>query len=230
MAALKKAVSKITAWSFSRLQDYRKCPAFAKYKHVDKIKEPGNAAMDRGSAIGKLVELFVKDRRGSDKAPLEIAAFAAEFLELRKRRAVTEEQWAFDRDWNEVDWFDAAAWLRVKTDIYSLNLESNTLLVVDVKTGKVREEHLEQLKLYALGAFLKFPTVAYVDVRLWYLDGGVEVPEEPKVYSREELSTLKTYWLKETKAMLADTRFAPKPSGLCQYCHFSASKGGPCEY
>ena len=225
------AVQKIEAWSFSRLQDYRKCALFAKYKHVDKLKEPGNAAMDRGSAIGKMVEDFIKVSGNASRKPAsEIAAFGAEFLELRKRKASCEDQWAFDKEWNEVDWFAKDAWLRVKTDIYSFDLASNTLLVVDVKTGKVREEHLEQLKLYALGAFLKFPTAAFVDVRLWYLDGGIEVPAEPKVYSRAELPALKVYWLKETKGMLADTRFAPKPGYGCKYCFFSKAKQGPCQY
>jgi len=219
---------KITAWSFSRLQDYRKCPQFAKYKHVDKLKEPGNKAMDRGSMIGKAAEDFIL---GRIKVCIpELKEFEAEFLELRKRKASVEEQWAFDKDWGEVDWFAPDAWLRVKTDIYSFNLKANTLLVVDNKTGKIREEHLEQLKLYALGGFLKFPTVEFVDVRLWYLDHGVEVPAEPKVYSRAELPALKAYWLKETKPMLADVRFSPKPSSNCRYCFFSKAKNGPCEY
>lgn len=226
--APEKITGKITAWSFSRLQDYRSCARKAYYKHVAKLKEPGNAAMDRGSAIGKMAEDFI---RGTLKVcPPEVAAFKEEFLELRKRKATTEEQWAFDKDWNEVDWFAAEAWLRVKTDIHSFDLKSNTLIVIDNKTGKIREEHLEQLKLYALGGFLKFPTVEFVDVRLWYLDQAAEVPEEPKVYSRSELPALKAYWLKETKAMLADTRFAPKPGYGCRYCFFSKSKGGPCAY
>jgi CRISPR/Cas system-associated exonuclease Cas4 (RecB family) len=221
-------IQKITAWSFSRLQDYRKCPAFAKYKHVDKIKEPGNDAMARGGAIGKMAEDFIKGTL--KKCPPEIKSFEEEFKELRKRKAVTEDQWTFDKDWHETGWFDADAWLRIKTDIYSLNRDTNTLLVVDNKTGRIREEHLEQLKLYAMGALLKFPTVDAVDVRLWYLDACHEVPEEPKLYTRKELPALKTYWLKETKAMLNDTRFAPKPSSNCRYCFFSKANKGPCQY
>jgi RecB family exonuclease len=118
----------------------------------------------------------------------------------------------------------------VKTDIYSLDRKTNIVLVVDNKTGKVREEHLEQLKLYAMGALLKFPTVDAVDVRLWYIDANLEVPQEPKLYYRKELPALKTYWLKETKAMLNDTKFAPKPSSNCRYCHFRKSNKGPCTY
>jgi RecB family exonuclease len=224
---------KIEAWSFSRLQDYRSCPLKAKFKHVDKIKEPSNQAMERGSAIGKAAEDFIMGR--TKKCIPELKAFEAEFKELNKRRAVCEDQWAFDVKWNEVDWFAKDAWCRVKTDIYSLNLDTNTLLVVDNKTGKIRESHLEQLALYALGAFLKFPTVDKVDVRLWYLDSGHEVPEEPKIYDKAEVPKLKTYWLKQVKPMLADARFAPKPSSECRWCFYGQSgiaKGGPgtCEF
>lgn len=224
-----KVVPRITAWSFSRLQDYRRCPQFAKYKHVDRMKEPGNEAMARGSAIGKMAEDFIT-AKGKPKCPAEIKAFEEEFVELRKRKAICEDQWAFNAKWEETGWFDADAWCRIKTDIYSLNLQNNTLLVADNKTGKVREEHEEQVMLYALGGLLKFPTVDAVDARLWYLDQGVEVPAEPKLYTPADVPKLKTYWMKQVKPMLADTRFAPKPSNNCRWCFFSKAKGGHCQY
>ena len=210
------------------MQDWRGCPRKAKYKHVDKIREPSNQAMERGSMVGKAAEDFIMGR--TKKCIPELKAFEEEFKELRKRKATCEDQWAYDKDWNEVEWFAKNAFLRIKTDIYSLNLATNTLLCVDNKTGKVREEHLEQLDLYALGSFLKFPTVEHVDVRLWYLDQNKEVPEEPKIYNRSEVPKLKAYWMKQVKPMLADTRFAPKPSSNCRYCFFSKAKGGQCEY
>ena len=223
-----KVVPRITAWSFSRLQDYRKCPLFAKFKHVDKIREPGNDAMARGSAIDKMGEDFIMGRL--KKCPSEVESFKEEFTELRKRKAVCQEQWAFNANWEETGWFDSDAWLRIKTDVYSLNLKTNTLLLVDNKTGKVREEHEEQVELYALGGLLKFPELETVDPRIWYTDQGVEVPEEPKLYTRKDLPKLKTYWLKQVKPMLSDTRFAPKPSSNCQWCFFSKKKGGACQY
>jgi len=222
------ATQKIEAWSFSRLQDYRKCPKLAKFKHIDKIREPSNEAMARGSAIGKMAEDFISGRL--KKCPEEISSFEAEFKELKKRKAICEEQWAFDKNWVEVGWFDKAAWCRIKTDIYSHDLKSNTLLVVDNKTGKVRDYHREQVKLYALGGLMKLPTVGTVDARVWYTDHGIEVPDEPEIYTRKDVPALKIYWAKQTKAMLADTRFAPKPSNDCRWCFFSKAKGGPCEY
>jgi RecB family exonuclease len=228
MKPLPKPVGQITAWSFSRLQDYRKCPQFAKCKHVDKLREPGNSAMDRGSAIDKMAEDFILGK--TKVAQPEIQAFEAEFKELRKRKAVCQDQWAFNANWQETGWFDKDAWLRIKTDVFSLNLKTNVVLVVDNKTGKVREEHEEQVGLYALGALLKFPTADAVDARIWYLDHGIEIPAEPTIYTQGDIPRLKTYWLKQVKPMLNDTRFAPKPSSNCKYCHFRKDNGGPCKY
>lgn len=219
---------KITAWSFSRLQDYRKCPRMAKFKHVDRLKEPGNAAMERGSAIDKMGEDFIMGRL--KKLPAELKSFEEGFKELRKRGASAQEQWAFNQAWKPVDWFAKDAWLRVKTDVKLFTAETKTVLVIDNKTGKQRDEHAEQVKLYALGAFLMIPEAEKVDARLWYTDLGVESPEEPKVYARSELKQLQTYWLKQVKPMLADTVFAPRASSHCRYCHFRKDNGGPCEY
>lgn len=221
-------VQQITAWSFSRLNDYRGCPRKAKYKHVDKLKEPGNLAMSRGSAIDQQESDYISGKL--KVCPPDLLSFKAEFDELRKRKAVCQEQWAFTRDWQETGWFDSDTWCRIKTDVYTLNPKTNTLLVVDCKTGKPRDYHKEQVKLYALGGLVKFPTVDVVDARLWYTDQGLELPEEPELYERKDLKTLVAYWEKETKAMLADKRFAPKPSNDCRYCHFRKANGGPCEF
>lgn len=221
-------IQRITAWSFSRLQDYRKCPQFAKFKHVDKIKEPGNDAMARGSAIDQMESDFITGKL--KVCPPEFKSFEAEFLELRKRKAIVQEQWAFDKNWVEVGWFDKEVWCRMKTDVYLHTIKTNTMLVVDCKTGKVREEHEEQVKLYGLGGLMKLPTVDAVDARIWYTDQAQELPAEPAIYRRADIPALKAYWAKQVKPMLADTRFAPKPSNNCRFCFFSKAKNGPCQY
>ena len=74
--------------------------------------------------------------------------------------------------------------------------------VLKVDNGKVREEHEEQLSLYALAALVKFPEVNRVYVELWYLDQGVQVPKEPLAYARADLPDLKKLWGKNTAPML----------------------------
>lgn len=226
-----KVVQTITAWSFSRLNDWRKCPRFAFYKHVMKMKEPGSDAMARGGEIDKLTTAYIRGE-GVARIPAEISSFEGEFKLLRSKRehVVAQEEWAFTAKWEPCDWFAREAWLRIKTDFHYLNPQTGVLLLVDQKTGKQREWHAEQLELYALGALLRDWRPKAVDVRIWYTDLGVELPEKEKLYTAADLPRLKTYWLKQATPMLKDKSFNPKPSNACGWCVFSKGKGGPCSY
>jgi RecB family exonuclease len=51
---------KITSWSFTRYNTYSQCPAKAKFKFIDKLKEPDSPQMQRGTDIHKLAENYVK--------------------------------------------------------------------------------------------------------------------------------------------------------------------------
>jgi CRISPR/Cas system-associated exonuclease Cas4 (RecB family) len=229
-------VSKMTAWSFSRWSDYQLCPLKAKLKHIDKIKEPGNEAMDRGSAIHKLAEdftnLLIK------KLPEELKAFKAEFMHLKKQGAIVEDNWGFDRAWEPCAWDDwTHCWLRVKLDACYL-ADDGWLVVIDHKTGKVNEEHLLQLSLYALVGLIMFPDAKGVRTRLWYLDHGIEVGGPtidgmvtgPGDYPRSKMESLKAEWEKNVKAMFSDTKFAPRAGAKCRWCYFSKDKNGNCKY
>ncbi len=226
----KAVIQQITAWSFSRLQDWRECPRRAKFKYIEKLKEPGSKAMDRGSAIDKMADEFSKKAAAKLPCPPELASFEEEFRELQKRNVVTQEQWSFTKSWALTGWFDADAWCRAKTDIYLLSKADNILTVIDVKTGKIREAHEEQVKLYAVCGLARMPTCDAVDVRLWYVDQGVEHPVEEVIYARSQERELQEYWNDQAAPMLADKRFAPKPGRACTYCHFRKNNGGPCEF
>jgi len=214
----------ITAWSYSRWRDYEQCPLRAKFKHVDKIKEPSNEAMDRGSAIHKLAEDFACGRL--KLLPVELVKFKSKFLNLKKQKVLAEQEWAFDKNWNDVSWFAKEAWVRVKMDACYVSGEE--VYVIDHKTGKYRAgEYTEQLELYALAALLKFPEAKSAICRLWFLDSG---DEASYAATKEELKALKKKWVTRTKAMLNDKRFAPKPGNYCRWCPFSKSKGGTCKF
>jgi RecB family exonuclease len=227
-------IKQITAWSFSRYSDYKKCPALAKYKHIDKLKEPGSAAMDRGTAIHKLAEDYTL---GKIKAlPPELLSFKPEFAAVKKLKSkMVEEQWAYKADWSPAAWNDwSGAWLRVKMDLAFIR-DDNTLVVIDHKTGKFRPEqheaYVEQLELYAAAGFVQCPDVLAVEPRLWYIDEGLDwPPEDTKPYLAKDAKKLRTTWEKRVKPMLNDTTFAPKPGDACRWCHFRRSNGGPCKF
>lgn len=228
----------LTAWSYSRYSDWAGCPLACKLKHIDRIKEPPNAAMERGIAIHTMAEGYVKGTLA--KLPPELALFKDEFAMLRKlykskkTPMMVEDNWAFTKDWDESRWDDwTHCWVRIKLDCahYITPVE---LVVTDWKTGKFSEykaaEYMTQLSLYALSAMLLHPHLERVQVRLGFTDQGLMYPPAPLVYTREDLPKLKKEWNARVKPMMADTKFPPKPNHGCQWCYYGQSgkaKGGP---
>ena len=72
------------------------------------------------------------------------------------------------------------------------------------------------------------PDEADLFTEVWYLDQGKPVTQEH--YVREDVPFLKLDWEQKTKAMLNDTRFAPRPGHYCRWCFFRKTNGGPCQY
>ncbi len=219
-----------TAWSFSRLNDYRKCPKQAFYKHIKKLKERESDALIRGSAIHEMCQVF-SQKTAKTKCPKELETFEAEFRVLQKHRSTLacEQQVAFNKKWEKVDWFDKDAWCRQIVDAWYLPTPQR-LVVIDYKTGKLNDDHLEQLTLYALSGLLLFPAIEEVEVQLWYLDQGVQRPDEPKVYTRKDVPALKKLWESNVASLLKDRSFKERPGKACTWCSFSKGKGGPCKY
>lgn len=221
---------KMTAWSFSRWADYERCPLLAKYKHVEKRKEPDNKYTTRGSSIHKLAEDYVAGK--IRLIPPELMNFEDEFKKLKalkKPKPELECAWAFDINWNPVSWFEQTAWCRVKLDVTAIL--GGRRYVIDHKTGRFSPSHEDQLGLYALGSFLMLPEDS-IEVQDWYLDKPKD--DEDKIlgadFKRADLPALKKDWAKRTKVMLSDTKFSPKPSDKCRFCHFRKDNGGPCKF
>lgn len=238
----------ITAWSHSRFGTYNTCPAKAKFSIIDKIREPDSAAGLNGTRVHLIAAAWVTRRMpklepgtiqfkkeleavlAGKKVPRELETFEEEFSVLRalKPEPHTEQEWAFDREWEPTSWFGSQAWLRIKVDLEYLEtkkkgpIRNTTAKIRDYKTGKKnQEEHELQRSLYALGAFLTYPDIARVEVAHWYLDAGVEDVQE---WDLSELDGLKEFWIKKIEAMMNDTTFAPRPGEYCRWCWFSKGK------
>lgn len=238
-----------TSWSFSRYSLYRQCPLKFKLQNLDKLAtgQPKSAALVRGDQIHQLADKYVKGEIA--RLPAELKLFADLFKESKARLKKTphlvmaEETLALRSDWSLTTWDDwKGCWVRIKMDYASIVSEDGrpVAIIDDYKTGKFRsdnrEEYMEQLELYALGALIKWekliPDGLIVRPRLIYLDHGLTYPE-PKdaiVYPGSQLPALKKTWAKRVKPLLADTKFAPKPNKFCYNCEYSAGKGGPCKF
>ena len=221
---------KITSWSYSRYSDYAKelggCPAKAMYKHVKKIKEPPNSAMERGSAIHSEAEDFVTGKQRVLSPNLQNVA--ADIRILKKLKASAEANWTFRSDWTQTRWDDwDGAWCRVKLDAVVPPSKDGVVRVIDYKTGQIKDVPL-QMELYAVAAFNVFPEAQTVKTELWYVDHANSII--PAEFSREQFPVLQKNWEKRVKPMLSDTTFKPNPGNACRWCFFSKAKNGPCKY
>lgn len=218
---------KILAWSYSRWKTYDQCPRKARYNYIDKLPQPESEAMARGSRIHKMAEDYLNGKIA--KVGADLKHFAAYLKQLKSEGAGPEHELTFTNTWSPTGWFAKDAWLRIKVDVISLPERSKELLIVDWKTGKKYDDHIQQCGLYALGGLItpEAHDAATVRTKLCYTDTGEEVEE---VFKRSETESLRKLWLGKTRAMLNDTKFAPLPSRSCMWCPYSKSKGGPCEF
>ncbi len=212
----------IKAWSASRVFSYEDCPQRLKYRTIDRLPEPTGAPLVRGKRIHGEGEAYLK-AKPAIKVPDSFGYVEKELRALRRAKAVAEEQWGFDREWNEINWFDAT--IRMVLDARASR--GSVMRVVDYKTGRPRATKDEdQLGLYAVGTFAKFPKVCTVAAELWYLDLG-EIVELR--FNRKEAAVECEAWEKRAQRMLDDKKLDPTPGYACKWCYFGKSKGGPCK-
>jgi len=225
----------ITAVSHSRMKTHEGCPRKAKYKFIDKLKEPGNDAMNRGLEIHKQLEGWMvnglKPKGGDYSDGVDIPRTGI-YNRIRKDVArlklggyslQPELQAAYDKDWEPCSWFGPQAWMRVVYDYVATHGTHHVL--ADYKTGKVYEDHDQQADLYALSAFKSGATA--VDVVFYYIDQNTV---QPYTYDPDELPALEEQVLARAEAVTSDRLYPTNFSWRCEYCHFRRENGGPCAH
>lgn len=231
----------VTAWSFSRWNDYDRCPLYFKAKHIDRnprCKE-SSPAMERGSKVHKAGEVFLLTPKA--KLPPEYVNFKTEMAQLKGLDPLVEQQWGFTADWKPATatardpngWFAPDTWLRIVTDV-SVIYEDNTADVIDFKTGKMYGHNQDQMDLFSTGPFMKYPELEHVTTRLWYLDvpdpkgTGANVIQQE--FTRDDFERIKKQWGKRIVPMFQDKKFPPKANPKCKWCPLSKANGGECKF
>lgn len=225
--------AKITAWSFSRWNEYQACPFKSRCKIIDKLKEPSSPALERGTLLHKHCEDYL---RGVVKTPhKDLKLVVPNLKELKKRGAIAEAEFTFTKTWEPTGWFDKDAWCRVKADVTippMVDAEVPTVEIHDFKSGKLKDAHSDymvQLELYALAGLLTYPLAQEVKTSLIFIDHGKVVPHA-ETFTQGQVGKLTKLWGSRVKKMLSDTQFKATPGDACRWCHFSKSKGGPCQF
>jgi putative RecB family exonuclease len=218
----------ITAWSFSRINTFEQCARKARYEYIDGFKSQTSAAMEHGSLVHDALERWVKYGDPRPKILDEYWDYWGEHVEfLREIEAGVECEWAWDERWKECSWFSGNVRCRVKLDVHYIEEEDgeDTLVVIDYKTGKLPKRYKgkasydDQLDLYALGGFMKYPEIKKIRTELWYLKHNDDVV---KNYTRKKFMPLLKVWEAKGKALMTETEWKPTVTQLCGWCDFRA--------
>ena len=215
-------------WSYSRFTTYEQCPLKAKLRYIDWYRDdgPGGAAANRGTEIHKLAEDWLRAKRTGPIPPI-FEHFRETLLKLRRLQAVPELAIGLKRDWSLCAFDAPDYWWHGELDALAM-LTPRSAWIVDWKSGKVYPEHVMQLELYALVAFLADPYLDSVQVDDAYVDQKKMIGN---LYLRRQVPTLQAIWERRTTPMFNDRAFAPCPNFLCKYCEFRKELGsGLCQY
>lgn len=224
----------IDSWSHSRAVDFEKCKNLAFLKYVKRIPEPERPlppgktehANDRGTRVHDTCERYVRGQ--VQDIPHEARHFKPELEALRrlfaKGMVTLEQEWGFSRDWVAHDW--KTAWLRMKLDSLVF-LSPHEAVAIDYKTGRKfgnEIKHGEQLQLYQLACFLRYPDLEQVHVELWYLDHD---DLTHRVFTRDQGLRFKKSWDMRGSNITTCVEFPPNANRFsCQFCPYGDPANG----
>lgn len=256
---------RFNSWSASRLDDYTLCPRKAAHKHLQKLcprcfkgklvgypvaicnhckqKREASAAMERGGAVGRTLELYVKGE--ADAVHEEIVNKPALTLAKKLRAAYAkgkvsvESTINLDRNWKVLppQW-SPSIWLIVKLDVWQWT-GSSTGRVIDWKTGGVNkntgqiyanEKYDDQLLAYQVASLVAFPRLNEVHADLCFVDAkGDPMVTRPSL-TRINLPAAQKKLTKLSIPIMTDDTFAPKPNDKCRWCEYGKTNSGPCPF
>lgn len=229
----KNQLGPLKTWSYSARKVFEECAYRSYLERVKKLDTPSSPAADRGTAIHQEAEDYVSGLIGD--LPKSLKKFDSEFLQLRNLyeagKVEVEGDWGFTLDWEPCGWMAPDVWARVKLDVLVME-DDKSARVIDHKTGKHwgnEVPHSQQALLYAIAAFLRYPSLQYSMTEMWYLDHGKTMK---KAYSREQAMIFLPSQYQRAITMTTATEFEPSPNKqTCRFCSFKDTQGehdAPC--
>lgn len=119
-------------------------------------------------------------------------------------------------------------WLRLKLDAMVMH-DDVTATVIDFKTGRKygnEIKHAEQLQLYQLSTFMRYPQLQTVFAELWYLDQD-EITSVK--YSRTAGLRFRDKFTKRADVLLTCDDYPPNPNRFtCRWCMYGPWGSNDC--
>ncbi len=204
------------AWSFSQLNNFETCPK--KYWHLSiekDYKEEEGEAIQYGKKVHKALELLVRDGTPLPQELAHMHDYVAPFIGIDATR-LCEQQLAITKEFLPCDWKDwDNAWCRAVIDLAIMGEESAVL--IDYKTGRMKDDGFTQLKLAAAVFMLHYPKVQRVQAAYLWTEHDGKMTKD--VFTRAQMQEL---WnelfprLTRFQQAFATSEYPAKPSGLCR--------------
>jgi ATP-dependent exoDNAse (exonuclease V) beta subunit len=201
-------------WNFtySKLRAFENCPKAFHHRYVAKdVRDELGAAARHGTAVHAALEARVKTGETSDlTAPHEPVIG----LLLATAPWQAEVEVAVDADWGAAAW--SGSWLRGKIDLHAHNASTNRVVLLDWKTGKVREDKFE---LQVQAALLEpiYPGATFSGFYYW-----LKTQAPGMLYSLDVGAARRRVSALAAKVAASDPD--PKPGPLCGYCPVTACR------
>lgn len=214
-------------WSFSKWETYFTCPAKYRFRYLDKLPEPQSKAAARGTDMHALAENYILGKH-DDLSWLKNKAIIPVLNDFRHHTngdRHMEYKLSFDVEWDQCGHkADNVACVGV---LDAVRVQDGVVHIAEWKSGKPKETHADQRKLYALFGLRRWLGVEEVRATTYYFDDTS--PAQRLVASAATAEDkLRALWNGRVETMQNDKIMAPKANDGCYWCAYSKKKGGPC--
>lgn len=212
-------------WSYSSLSSFSDCPK--RYLHERELKDvvgKTHEAAAYGTLAHEAAEAFLKH---GTAVPMEFS-YMQPLLDMLKQmpgELHSEIDLSLRFDYTPTESTAEDAWFRGFSDI--VVVDGERALVADFKFGKSRYAKLEQLEIYALAVFRRFPQVKKVRGLLLFVREDQQFKADYKV---EDAPDLWLKWISRVDKIRQAREFnnwPAKRSGLCRFCPVTSCSEHP---
>lgn len=215
-----------TRTSYSAITTAEECNTKYYFSYIEQREYTVGAAGQRGSRLHTSAEKFLKDELPWERLPVDFHKVHNYMRMFKQIPAKSEEVWCVSGDGMVLELNHPSTFIKAIVDVHYVI--DDGLHIFDLKTGKIYQDHIEQLQLYATLGLLVYPQVERVHVAGLYIDEGTEAQEA--TYPRSMHQHLLNHWWERANKTLMLEEFPPTVGGHCNRCSFSRGRGGPCQY
>lgn len=216
-------------YSYSQWEAYDDCPQKWKFRSIDRLPQgPSGPAAQRGQLIHDSIESYIN---GADRSVLH-PDIHPDYVEVfdEYRHWPTGDRWAerefgVTPDWKMTGKKEPDSRLMAVLDVVGAN--KNIVDIGEWKSGKPKDRHVEQRKIYACVGMTYWPHAEQIIVTTHYVENTA--PSEKLIVSPRGAQKLMKIWDQRFDRMDSDKICGPRPGFYCRWCDYSREKGGPCK-